>query len=76
MTYQEAIQKSLTVKWKVGTCDEGERCWCRTIVCEQPIMFKESEEDDEDEYWVVAPGDLNKETVEHIVKLHNESINQ
>jgi hypothetical protein len=76
MTYKQAIEKSLTVKWKVGTCDQGEKCWCRTIKCEQPVMFKEREDDEEDEYWVVGPAELNKETVEHIVKLHNESINQ
>jgi len=30
--------------------------------------------DDEEEYWVVRSGELNKTTVEHIVKIHNESL--
>ena len=74
MTYAEAIQKSLTVKWKMYTCKEGEQCWCRTIKCEEPLMYKERDDAEENEYWVIGPGELNKETVEHLVKIHNESI--
>jgi hypothetical protein len=40
MTYQEAINKSLTLKWKVGTCSQGEECWCRTITCDPPLMYE------------------------------------
>jgi hypothetical protein len=75
MNYEEAIQKSLTVKWKVDTCSQGEQCWCRVIKCEEPLMFKEKEYLDEDEYYIVGTGDLNKETAEHIVKIHNQTIN-
>jgi hypothetical protein len=74
MTYAEAIQKSLTVKWKVDTCDQGEECWCRIVKCEEPLMYKEREDSDEDEYWPIRAGEVGKETVEHIVKLHNKSI--
>jgi len=73
MNYQKAIEKSLTIKWKVDVCSQGEQCWCRVIRCEDPILFKES--DDLEEYYVVRSGELNKETVEHIVKIHNETLN-
>ena len=73
MTYQEAIEKSLTVKWEIGTCQQGEQCWCRTIKPVEPILFEDG--DTEEEYYVVRSGELNKETVEHLVKLHNETFN-
>jgi hypothetical protein len=75
MNYQEAIEKSLTIKWKVDTCSQGEQCWCRVVRCEDPILFKESDDSDSEEYYVVRSGELNKETVEHIVKIHNEMFN-
>ena len=74
MNYEEAIHKSLTVKWKVDTCPQGEICWCRVIRCEEPLMYKEREDSDEDEYYPIKAGEVNKETVEHIVKIHNEAI--
>ena len=78
MNYQEAIEKSLTVKWKVDTCGQGEQCWCRVIKCEEPIFFKENDEayDDSDaeEFYVSKSGELLKEIVEHIVNIHNETI--
>lgn len=74
MDYQEAISKSLTSKWKVDTCGQGEQCWCRIVRCVEPIMFKEKEDLDEEEYYIVGSGKLNKEIVEHIVKIHNQII--
>ena len=71
MTYQEAIAKSLTVRWKLDTCEQGDKCWCRSIRCETPIMFDEGEE-----YWVVVVGRINRETAEHIVMLHNKEIEE
>ena len=38
-------------------------------------MYVEFNGSDEEEYWVVRSGELNKTTVEHIVKIHNESLN-
>lgn len=73
MTYQDAIEKSFTVKWNIGTCSEGERCWCRTIKPVGPILFNDG--NTEEEYYVVRSGELNKETVEYLVKLHNETFN-
>jgi hypothetical protein len=72
MNYNEVIQKSLEVRWMVGMCQDGKSCWCRTIRAETPLLFKENRHGDEDEYWIVRPGELNRETVEHIVKIHNE----
>ncbi|MDC0008902.1 hypothetical protein OAE73_00915 [bacterium] len=75
MKYQEAIEKSLNVKWKVDVCSQGEQCWCRVIKCEEPIFFKENDDSDDEEYYVVNSGELNKETVEHFVSLHNKTFN-
>lgn len=73
MTYQEAIEKSLTVEWKVGTCHQGEQCWCRTIEVVEPILFDDG--DLSSEYYVVRGGEVHKETVEYLVKLHNGRFN-
>ena len=74
MTYVEAIKKSLTTKWIIGTCSQGEECWCRTVKCDPPVMFKEREDSDEEEYYPIRAGEVGKETVEHIVNLHNNSL--
>jgi len=70
MIYQEAIEKALTVKWKVGTCQEGEKCWCRTIEPAEPILFEDG--NILSEYYIIRSGEVIKETVEHLVKLHNQ----
>jgi hypothetical protein len=75
MTYQEARKESLSVEWKTVTCQQGEKCWCRMIEPSTPILYKENEEDEElHEYYVCHSGALDKETAEHIVKVHNESL--
>ena len=74
INYTEAIQESLKRKWIVGTCSQGEECWCRTITCEEPLMFQEYKDIEPEEFFVVGSGDLRKEIVEHIVKIHNESL--
>jgi hypothetical protein len=71
MTYQEAINKSLTLKWKVGTCSQGKECWCRTITCDPPLMYGEVAL--EEEFYVVGSGQIMKEVVEHIVNIHNKT---
>jgi hypothetical protein len=72
MEYKEAEQKAFTIKWEVGTCNQGERCWCRTIKPIEPILF---EDGDSQEYWIVGSGELHKEIAEYFVQLHNEKIN-
>ena len=74
MDYSEAIEKSFTVKWVVDTCPQGEQCWCRMVRCEPAIIYKDR--DIEDEYYPIHAGEVGSETVEHIVKLHNEKINE
>jgi hypothetical protein len=71
MKYQEAIEKSFQVKWKVGTCSQGEKCWCRTIKPIEPIFY---EDGGDAEYYVVGMGELSKETAEYFVELHNEKL--
>ena len=73
MTYQEAIDKSFTTKWKIGTCSQGEQCWCRTIKPVEPILYKDGNSDDP--YYIVQSGQMLKETAEYFVKLHNETFN-
>ena len=72
MTYQEAKEKAFTVKWEIGTCSQGEECWCRTINPVEPILYKDG--DIENEYYIIGSGELNKETAEYLVKLHNQNI--
>ena len=69
MNYKEAILHSVKVKWKVGVCIQGEKCWCRTIVPETPI-----ENSDDEDIYIVGQGMTTKEQAEHIVKLHNDII--
>jgi hypothetical protein len=72
MIYQEAEDKALTVKWKIGTCGEGEKCWCRTIIPVEPILYSEYQMiDTESEYMIVGSGEMNKSVAERIVEDHN-----
>jgi len=64
---EEALKASLTVPWKIGTCDVGEKCWCRTIELVTPIPFG-----DEEITHVARAGEIFKKHAEHIVKLHND----
>ena len=47
MTYEEAQQKALKVKWKTTPCHQGEECWCRVIEPTEPILY-----DDNEEYYI------------------------
>lgn len=69
MNYQEAVYLSLLVKWKVTFCDQGEKCWCRGIEPETPIISKDGER-----VYVVRTGEILREHAEHIVELHNTHI--
>lgn len=75
-TYEQAQEYSFTVKWKVETCFSGENCWCRVVVPEKPITFKEQEREHEEEFQIISDGSINKETAEYIVKIHNERIEE
>jgi hypothetical protein len=69
LTYEEAEQLCLTVRWKVLPCFQGESCWCRTIGPEIPIFDKEG-----NEIYIAGSGAIHKEFAEHIVKVHNDSL--
>jgi len=69
MNYEEALKHSLTVPWKVGTCQQGEKCWCRTIIPEEEILDDEGED-----IYIASGAEIHKVHAEHIVKLHNESL--
>ena len=70
MTYQEAYELALKSKWIATHCFVGESCWCNTITTETPIIFG----DDNDEVQIVSSGAINKQIAEHIVKVHNQSL--
>lgn len=72
MTYKEAQQMSLNVRWKVNVCSQGEACWCRTIIPEKPIVYEDG--DGHDELYIIDVGAVHKELAEHIVGIHNEYI--
>jgi hypothetical protein len=71
MNYTEAKELSLKVKWRTEPCTQGEECWCRQIIPDQEIVAEGGEE-----IYIVGSGSIAKEYAEHIVKLHNESLNK
>ena len=67
LSYQEAQELSLKVKWKVSLCThQGKECWCRII---EPL--KDIKDKDDTEIYIVSSGCISKIHAEHIVKLHN-----
>lgn len=69
MNYEEAIDHSFKVRWKTSTCSAGEKCWCRIIEPEEPIMF-----DGDEELYIAGSGSMPREYAEYIVELHNKSL--
>jgi hypothetical protein len=72
MTYTEAGEYALIVRWKVGTCFSSDECWCRPIQGEEPIIFKDGGEDSE--FFIARSGELSKSFAEYFVKLHNQNL--
>lgn len=70
LSYEEATALCLKTKWKITPCNSGEQCWCRIIVPETEI-----EDKDGNEIYIAGSGCVPKVYAEHIVKLHNESLN-
>jgi hypothetical protein len=66
LTYKEAQELSLKVRWKAAPCFAGEECWCRVIVPEEPIIDK-----DGNEIEIVSAASISKIHAEHIVEQHN-----
>ncbi len=77
-SYDEAQKYSLTIPWKLETCNTGESCWCRIILPTEKIIYKntvgDTERIDEFEY-IIPDGSIDKETAEYIIDLHNRSVN-
>lgn len=71
MDYQEAINYSLTVKWKTTPCSSGEKCWCRIIEPEKEIRDK-----DDNSIYICNSGCVPTEYAEHIVKIHNAFVDK
>jgi hypothetical protein len=76
--YDEAKKHSLTVPWKLETCNAGEDCWCRIIVPIEPIKFinkiGDTERIDDIDY-IIPDGSIDKETAEYFLELHHRYIN-
>lgn len=77
--HETALKYCSTVPWKVSVCNVGENCWCRTVVLEQPVYYVhrikdlgESRIEQIDS--IILDGSVDKITAEHIVKVHNKSI--
>lgn len=75
--YDEAKRHSLTIPWKLETCNVGEDCWCRIIVPVEPIKYinkiGDTERIDEIDY-IIPDGSIDKETAEYFLELHNRFI--
>ena len=69
MNYEEGLQHALTVRWEARECDQGSECWCRAIAPE--VDF---DDDDGNQIFIAAAGTVHREFAEHIVKLHNDSL--
>jgi hypothetical protein len=76
--YDEAHKYSLTIPWKLETCNVGEGCWCRIILPTEKILYKnkvgDTERVDELDY-IIPDGSVDKETAEYMVTIHNQLIN-
>lgn len=77
--YDEAKRHSLTVPWKLETCNVGEDCWCRIIVPVEPIQYinkiGDTERIDEIDY-IIPDGSIDKETAEYFLELHNNKLKE
>ena len=71
MTYEEAQQLALKVRWKTVTCLAGEECWCRIVVPEKDILYGD---DNDEEFYIAASGALPTMFAEDMVKNHNDSL--
>lgn len=74
MNHEQAIQKSLTVPWKLDVCKEGEKCWCRIIRPTEKIEYVSKSDGPTVLDCVVDYGSIDKETAEYVVELHNKNL--
>lgn len=69
LTYDEAVQLSLTVNWKVSPCNQGDSCWCRII---EPV--EEIKDKDGEDIYIAASGCIPTVYAEYLVQLHNQHL--
>ena len=74
MYHEQALQKSLTVPWKLDVCHSGEECWCRLICTAEEIEYLGESEEPAKLDTIADWGSIGKETAEYIVDLHNKSL--
>jgi hypothetical protein len=75
MNYQQAQDQSFLVPWKATECFSGTDCWCRIIVPVEPIYYTHPESPDiKREFGIVDAGNLDQQTAEYFVQLHNERL--
>lgn len=55
------------VKWRVEPCCQGEACWCAIITTDE-------KDEDGEELYIVGSGAVPKAYANHIVNLHNKSL--
>ena len=75
--YESAHTHSLTVPWKLETCNVGDSCWCRIIVPTKPLRYKDKIGDTErisEIDYIIPDGSIDKETAEYFVDLHNREV--
>lgn len=70
MTYQEAQQKLLIVRWKVQEYDSHDGTFYHIEPEETVIIHYE------DKMEIIITGDTSKEIAEHIVSIHNEALDR
>lgn len=80
MNYEEALQYSLTVPWKVDLCNSGESCWCRIVLPTETIKYTHRLPDvglerEKELEWIIPDGSVDAATAQYIVDLHNRSVN-
>ncbi len=74
LTYKEAQEKALTVKWKYEPCFSGDQCWCRLVSPVDPIPYDDGKGGTDDFDYIIGSGSVSKIFAEHIVELHNKSL--
>jgi hypothetical protein len=57
------------LKWKVTTCNQGEKCWCRCIEPVQTVVNNSG-----DKVYIAPPGSIAKDFAQEIVSNHNACI--
>ena len=69
MTYKEAQELAMKVRWKTEECFSGSDCWCELIVPETDII-----DDDGNKICIIPTASVLKNVAKYIVELHNKNI--